>query len=164
MASRSFLPQVWSLLKGVTLIRARILMSGTTPLLQKFSYPNNAPNSSTLGVYANASTTGGGTTWPSQNQQGAEGVRSVARTGAGLWTFVLQDNYQRLLDIGWYETIAGGTANIVTVAENSSISSMSTAGGSTIGIALLSSTATVADPDATGSVTLTFILQNASEP
>lgn len=164
MASRQFKPYFWSLLNGVTWIRARVLMSGTTPLLQKWNYPTGAPNGGGVGSYANASTTGGGTTWPSQNQQGAEGVRSITRTGTGLWTIVLQDNYQRLLDWDVKQSLAGGLSTIIALGENTSISSMTSAGGSTIGFALLSSTATAADPADTTGVTIDMWLQNASEP
>jgi hypothetical protein len=164
MASRSYIGDVWSLYKGLTLVRARILMSGTTPLLQKFSYPAGAPNSAALGTYSNASTSGGGTTWPSQYQQGIEGVRSVTRTNTGLWTFVLQDNFQRLLDMSVYQSLAGGAGTIVAVHENTTITSLGTAGGSTIGVALVDATANLADPATTTGVTITLALQNASEP
>lgn len=162
MAQRSFMPEMWSLYKGLSLVRARILMSGTTPLLQVWNYP--AVNSGSSGSYTTASSTGAGTTWPSQYVGGAEGVRSVTRTGAGLWTFVLQDNYARLLDLAVYQSFAGGLSTIVAIGENTSLSDMTTAGGSTIGVALLSATATAADPATTTSVTVTMVLQNSTAP
>ncbi len=162
MASRSFLPQFWSILKGWTRVRAIIKMSGTTPVLQVWNYP--ALNSGTSGSYSAASTTGGGTTWPTQNQQGAEGVRSISRTGAGLWTVTLQDNYNRVLGISGHQTLAGGLSTIVTVGENSTITNITSAGGSIVGLALLSATATAADPGDGTYVTLNIDLQNATEP
>lgn len=164
MANRFYVDQHWTLLKGVVLVRARILMSGTTPLLQKYNYPAGAPNSAALGTYSDASTSGGGTSWPSQYQQGTEGVRSVTRTNTGLWTFVLQDNFQRLLELSAYQSLAGGAGTIVGIAENTTISSLTTAGGSTIGVGLLSATGTLADPATTTSITIKMLLQNASEP
>ena len=167
MAARYFIDGLDSLYKGLTLIRARILMSGTTPLLQNWQYPNG--NSGSTGSYGNASTTGGGTTWPAQYKQGSEGVRSVARTNTGLWTFVLQDNYARLLGLTCYQSLAGGVATIIGIGENTSISDLSTTGGSTIGVALLSAGSgaavpAVADPATTTSVTITMLLQNSTAP
>lgn len=162
MAQRSFMPDMWSLYKGLSLVRARILMSGTTPLLRQWDYP--AVNSGSSGSYSAASSTGAGTTWPSQYIGGAEGVRSVTRTGTGLWTFVLQDNYTRLLDLRVYQSLAGGLSTIVAIGENTSISDMTTAGGSTIGVALLSQGANALDPDTATNVTITMLLQNSTAP
>lgn len=165
MASRAYLNQYWSLLKGVTLVRCRVSVGAAGAVtLQKYVWPAGAPNSGSLGTYAAASTSGGGTSWPSQYQQGTEGVRSVTRTGAGLWTLVLQDNFQRLLDLSMYTSLAGGLATCLAVAENTTITSLGTAGGSTIGVALLSATATALDPASGDIVTLNMVLQNASEP
>ncbi len=162
MASRSFMPDAWSLYKGLTLIRARILMSGTTPVLQSWTYPRL--NSGTVGSYATADAAGGGTTWPAQYQQGSEGVRSVTRTGTGLWTFVLQDNYQRLLDWDVRQSLAGGLSTIIALGENTTLSNMASAGGSTIGFALLDATANAADPATTTGVTISMLLQNSTTP
>lgn len=169
MADRLTQQYAWSIYKGLSVVRFRVLMSGTTPLLQQYNYPAGAPNSAALGTYSNASTTGGGTTWPTQFQQGTERVRSVTRTGAGLWTVVLQDNFQRLLDLSVYQSLAGGVGTVVAIHENTSISDLTTAGGSTIGICLVSAGSgaavpAVVDPATTTSVTVTMILQNASEP
>lgn len=166
MASRFFVDGLDSLYKGLTLIRARILMSGTTPVLQKWSYP--AGNSGSVGSYATAPSSGS-PNFAGGARFGAEGVRSVTRTGTGLWTFVLQDNYARLLDISVYESLAGGVATIIGVGENTTLSDMTTAGGSTIGVALLSAGSgaavpAVADPATTNGVTLTFLLQNSTAP
>lgn len=159
MANRFSIDRYWSLLKGVTLIRARVLLSGTTPVLQKWTYPTL--NSGALGSYSTAATSGGGA-GGFGDASGTEGVLAVARTGAGLWTVTLQDQYQRLLDVGFYGSIAGGTSNIVACSENTTITNMSAASGSILGIALLSSTATAADPTAGSSITLSLILQNAT--
>lgn len=161
MAQRTFKPQSWSLLNGLITIRARILMSGTTPLLQKWQYPT--PNSGTIGSYANALTSGAGASGFGATA-GTEGVLSVTRTGVGLWTVKLQDNYQRLLDMRLYQSLAGGLGTIVAAHENTTITSMTASLGSVLGIALVSSTGTAADPADTTGVTLTLMLQNATEP
>lgn len=159
MANRMTIPDVWSLYKGLTVIRFRVLMSGTTPGLRKFTYPTL--NSGALGTYAAAGSSGGGA-GGFGDAAGTEGVLSVTRTGAGLWTVVLQDQFQRLMDLSVYASLAGGTSNIVAIHENTTITDLSTAGGSTIGLALLSATATAADPDDTSSVTVTMLLQNST--
>lgn len=164
MASRFYIDKQYTLLKGVTELWGVFSVSGTTPALQKWAYPAGAPNGGGVGSYSAASTTGGGTTWPSQYQQGAEGVRSVSRTAAGLWTVTLQDNYQRLLSLSVHASLAGGLSAIVAVHENTTISNMTSAGGSIIGLALLTSTATAGDPASGERVVVHFILQNASEP
>jgi hypothetical protein len=162
MANRSYIDKSYSLVKGVTVIWGRFLLSGTTPVLQRW-----APG--TLGStpsYGTAPTTGGGTTWPKRNAQGAEGIYSVARTGAGLWTVTFQDFYTRLLSLTGHCSLAGGTVKIVTIGENSTITALNTAsnGGSVVGVSLLSSTATAADPDDGGYVNLRFEFQNSSAP
>lgn len=164
MANRMNIPDVWSLYKGLTLVRARILMSGTTPVLQKYVYPTL--NSGALGSYATATASGAGASGFG-DASGTEGVLSVTRTGAGLWTFVLQDNYQRLMGLGVYESLAGGVGTVVTIAENTTITNMGTAGGSTIGVCLLSAGSgaavpAVVDPATTNGVTITMVLQNST--
>jgi hypothetical protein len=159
MANRMNIPDVWSLYKGLTVVRARILMSGTTPVLQKYTYPTL--NSGALGSYATATSSGAGA-GGFGDAAGTEGVLSVTRTDVGLWTFVLQDNYQRLMDLDVYQSLAGGLSTITHIGENTTITSLGTAGGSTIGVALMSSTGTAADPATTTGVTITMLLQNST--
>lgn len=152
-----------SFMKGLVLLHARVLMSGTTPLLQKWGYP--AINSGSLGSYSNAPTSVVGSGGIGTAQIGAEGVKSIARTGVGLWTVTLQDNYQRLLAAPWVtQSFAGGLSTIVVAGENTSITSMSASGGSVIGVALLSSTGTAADPATATSLDLVMFLQNSTAP
>lgn len=159
MANRMTIPDVWSLYKGLTVVRARILMSGTTPVLQKYVYPTL--NSGALGSYATAGSSGGGA-GGFGDAAGTEGVLSVTRTAAGLWTFVLQDNYQRMMGMSVYESLAGGLGTIVAIHENTTITSLGTAGGSTVGVCLMSATATAADPATTNGVTVTLLMQNST--
>ena len=97
---------------------------------------------------------------------GSEGVFSVTRTGTGLWTVKLQDNYQRILHVYGVMSVAGGASNIISVTENSTITNLAAANGSVIGVGLQSATATLADPvaAATTLVRLFFILGDATEP
>lgn len=166
MANRFSIGDVQSLYKGLTLVRAHVLMDGSTPILQKWAYP--AVNSGSSGSYGTApsSGSGGGGFGPSA---GAEGVKSITRTGAGLWTVVLQDNYNRLLDMSVFQSLAGGVATIIAVGENTTLTSMTAAGGSAIGVALMSAGSgaavpAVADPATTTRITLTFLLQNSTAP
>lgn len=159
MANRYTNPDIWSLLKGVTLLHARILLSGTTPVLQKWVPPTL--NSGALGAYSTAITSGAGASGFG-DASGYGGILSVTRTGAGLWTVVLQDQFQRLLLVTGSASLAGGTSNIVAVHENTTISSMGTAGGSTVGVCLESATATAADPDDGSYVNVVLLLQNST--
>jgi hypothetical protein len=137
--------------------------TGTTPVLQKYNYPQLGVGGRTLSAAPTAAAPLG---FPQSYAAGSEGIFSVARTATGLWTLTLQDNYQRLLTVSGAHSIAGGTTNIVMVTENPTITSMSTANGSVIGIALLSATATLADPTAgaTSLVRIKLELQDATEP
>jgi hypothetical protein len=159
MANRFNVEKLMSLYKGLTLVHARVLLSGTTPVLQKYAFPTL--NSGALGSYGTAATSGGGA-GGFGDAAGTDGVLTVARTGAGLWTVTLQDNYQRCLLVTGNATLAGGTSNIVAVHQNSTISNLSASSGSIIGVCLESATATAADPDDGSSVDLLFLMQNST--
>lgn len=156
MANRFFMQSIAALPKGLVVIQARILMSGTTPVLQVWQPPTQGGGYGTYGTATAASAGFGGT------KGGAEGVASVTRTGTGLWTLVLQDNYQRLLDWDVKQQLAGGLSTIVGVGINSTLTDLTTAGGSTVAVALLSATATAADPADTTIVVLNFLLSNST--
>lgn len=163
MANRTFDRDLFTIQKRLISLWAVVgVPSGTTPVLQRWQYGSLGSSSS----YTPAATTGGGTGFPTRYSQGAEGVFKVTRTAPGLWTVELQDSYRRLLGLHADMAIAGGTANIVQCAENTTISNINAAPGSIIGVALLSSTGTPADPTA-GASTLIRIrldLQDATEP
>jgi hypothetical protein len=129
--------------------------------LQKWNYP-------TLGtggrVYSAAATGPAATGYPLNYQAGAEGIRSVVRTAAGLWTVTLQDSYQRMVGLAGYSSLAGGLSAIVGVAENTTTSNFALQNGAVIGIALLSATATALDPASGEVVKLSFTLSDATEP
>lgn len=162
MAHRHFSDKQYAMVKGLCWIYCRVAVGAAGAVtLQKWTHRS-------LGVggnaYSAAPTTGGGTSYPLQYVVGADGVKSVARTGAGLWTVTLQDNYLRLIGMSCFSSLAGGTSAILVAHENTTISSMGATGGSVIGVALLSATATALDPASGESVNLCFHLQNLSEP
>lgn len=164
MAERSFVLDRGALQKRMRDIYAVVSVGAAGAVtLQKWNYPvfGQGPN---VRTYTAASSSGGGTGWPSQYQQGSEGVKSVARTGAGLWTITLQDNYQRVLELDCFSRLDGGLSAIVHAAEDTTISNMTSTGGSIIGVALLSATATALDPASGEVVVLHFGLQDATEP
>ena len=151
--------------RKVTLWAFVAVPTGTTPVLQKWNY--GAFNTgSVVNMYSAAATTGGSTTAFNKYAQGSEGIFSVARTGVGLWTLTLQDPYRRLLHVHGDMSIAGGLANIIAVVENPSVTSIAAANQGVVGIALLSATATLADPTASATTLLRIQLelQDATEP
>lgn len=162
MANRTFSEDWMALQKRMVSLFGIFLVGETgTPALQKWSY--RSLQAGNAGTYSNAGTTGGGVGQFNRTAQGTEGIFSVARTATGLWTVTLQDQYQRVMNVTGSQVIAGGTANIVSIAENSTITNMSATGGSVIGVALLSATATLADPTAFSTIRLQFDLQDATE-
>lgn len=171
MANRTFIDKQYTLLKGqVDLYCAVSVGAAGAVTLLKWNYPQLGQVSAPARTYTAASATGGGFSFATRYAQGAEGVFSVARTGAGLWTVTLSDSYQRMVRLYGYATLAGGLSNIVNFAENSTISNMnsvSATGGqpfSVIGVALLSATGVAADPTSGTVINLAFTLQNNTEP
>ena len=136
--------------------------------LQKWNYPvfgsTTTPSSTYTAAPVVAAPPAGTASWPAMYQGGSEGVFSVTRTATGLWTVKFQDSYQRLLFLDGHIKVAAGASNIVAIAENATISNVQTAGGSVVGVALLSSTATVADPTSGHIVNLSFTFADATEP
>lgn len=166
MANRTFMDRQYTLIKRkVELFAAVSVGAAGAVTLQKWNYPTFGSTVAPASTYTAAPTTtptGGG--YPLQYQTGAEGIRSVTRTAAGLWTVKLQDNYVRVLQVSAQEQLAGGLSASVSVGINSTLTSMTAAGGSEIGIALLSATATAGDPAADTVVLLHIIMHDATEP
>lgn len=168
MANRTFTQDHYTVIKRDVRLYCTVAVGAAGAVtLQKYNYP-------TFGGGANARTytaaplpgtvPSGSGAYPLQYTAGSEGVFSVTRTGTGLWTVKFQDNYQRMVGLYGYVSVAAGASNIVTITENSSISNIGAAGGSIVGVAMLSSTATVADPTSGHIVNLTFVLADATEP
>jgi hypothetical protein len=167
VANRTYDQYDLTIQKRVCTLWAEVAVpSGTTPVLQKYNYPvfGTGPSARTLTAAATAAAPLG---FPNNYQAGAEGIFSVARTGAGLWTITLQDNYQRVLSVhGHMACGAAVNTNIIAVTENTSITNLASANGSIIGVKLLSSANTPADPtaDASTLIRICIKLQDATEP
>jgi len=167
MATRSFVDKQYVLIKRqVTLYTAVSCPGGTgavTP--QKWVYPTlgAGPNARTYQAAPAATALPSGVPYPLQYTSGAEGIRSVARTGVGLWTFTTQDNYQRLVQVSWVQQLAGGVGDIIAVGRNTTPDSFAAQGGSVFGISLMSATATVKDPVAS-TILFTFVFADGTEP
>lgn len=167
MADRTFVDKQLCLVKRrVELYAAFLVGAAGAVTLRKWNYPTlgAGPNARTYTAAPLAGALPSGAPYPLQYSAGAEGVRGVTRTGVGLWTLRLQDNYQRVLGASITTDVAGGLATVLHCALNSTITAMATAGGSTIGLALLSATGTAADPAAGDIILLKLDLQDATEP
>ena len=167
MANRTFIDANFSLIKRMVQLFATIEQAEAVtpvPILEKWNYGtfNSGP---TIRTYTAAPTTPAVPTsagnFPGQYQIGSEGVMTVVRTATGLWTVRVQDNYQRLVGLNAYQVAAAGTSIFMRVDENSTISNMTAAGGSIIGLAFSSSVGVAVDP--IGTVRLHLTLQDASE-
>lgn len=166
IANRMWIDKQYTLVKGRAELYCAVTVGAAGAVtLVKWNYPQMAQGTAAPArTYTAAPTTGGGTTFPTRYAQGAEGIFSVARTGTGLWTVTLSDGYQRTLGIGFYSSLAGGLSTIVAVHENTTITNMTATGGSVIGLALMSSTATAADPASGERINLHFSLQMSTAP
>lgn len=165
MANRTFIDKSYTMVKREVRLYAAVSVgaAGAVTLL-RWNYPQMGQTASPARTYTAAPTTPSGNGFPIQYQTGAEAVRSVTRTGTGLWTVKLQDNYQRVLRVDAQMQIAGGLSNIVATGINSTTTSIDASGGSEVGIALLSSTGTAADPTNGATMLLTLTLADATEP
>jgi hypothetical protein len=167
MANRSYVDKQYTLIKGQVELYCVVSVGAAGAVtLQKWNYPSLAPASSSARTYSAAPTTGGAAAFPLSAVQGAEGVFSVARTAAGLWTVTLQDAYQRLVGLAAFSSLAGGLSAIVAAHENTTITNMNsgTPPRSIIGVALLSATANALDPASGERITLRLTLQNSTAP
>lgn len=166
MADRTFQPLSFTLVKRKVELYAAVSVGAVGAVtLQKWNYPTfgNATAPAQTYTAATTATAGLGNRGFLQYNAGSEGVYSVTRTGAGLWTVKLQDNYQRCLGVTVNGQLAGGLSAIVGVGVNSTVTNMSSQGGSVIGLALLSATAAALDPANGEVMLLTFTLADATE-
>jgi hypothetical protein len=167
MADRTFVEKAYQLVKRrVDLYAAVSVAAAGAVTLLKWNYPTfgAGPNARTYTAAPTANALPTGAPYPLQYGCGAEGFRSVTRTAAGLWTVQLQDSYQRVLGVRATTDVAGGLATVIACALNTTITNMTSVGGSTIGIALLSATGTALDPAAGDVILLNFTLADATEP
>lgn len=167
MAQRSFIDANYTLIKReVRLFCAASVGEGGVVTLLRWNYPqfSGGPLARTYSAAPTGAVPSSAGNYPLQYQVGAEGVMSITRTGTGLWTVRLQDNYQRVLMVGQQQVLAGGLGNIVAIHQNSTNTNMAAAGGSLVALALISSTATAADPASGSTMLLSFELADATEP
>jgi hypothetical protein len=164
VANRTFIDKQYVMLKRrIELYAAVSVGAAGAVTLQSWKYPTLGSTAAYVAApLANALPTGN--PYPNQYGAGAEGVRSVVRTGTGLWTVTLQDNYQRVLEVGLVIQKAGGLSTIMSIGINSTLTNMAAQGGSVIALALLSATGTVADPANGDLVLVKFGLADATEP
>jgi len=167
MAQRTFDQDSFQVIRRKVTLHASISVSEAVtpvPTLLKWNYPvfDVGVNARTYTAATTASGLPSGAAYPRQYQSGAEGVLSVARTAVGLYTIVLQDPYQRLVDLNAYAAVAGGTPVFAHCTENTTISSYAAAAGSTIGLAFWDFAAAAVDP--IGVVRLTFTLADSTAP
>lgn len=143
MANRLFTQFTQRLEKGVVTVHAHVAIGATgAPTLQAWN-----PNTRTYSTAGSA---------------GFAGVKSITRTGAGLYSIVLQDSYQRLLGCEAYFTVAGGTSNVTDVAGNATLTNVNSNSAPTVAICTMSSTATAADPDNGCQMDLEILLHNSA--
>ena len=167
MANRSFIQPLGYLVKRVVTLFADFTCTEVTPyvVLNKWNYGtfNAGP---TIRTYTAAATTpvpaSSSGNFPGQYAVGTEGVALVTRTGTGLWTLRLQDNYCRsALQLSFFVAAAAGASAVARVNENTTISNYAAQGGSLIGLAWLDYAGAAVDP--IGEVRLTITLGDASE-
>ena len=166
MADRVFQPLNFTLVKKkVELYAAVSVAAAGAVTLQRWNYPQLGQTAAPAQTYAAApsATPGLGNRGFLQYNSGAEGVFSVTRTGAGLWTVKLQDNYQRVLMVQAVGQLAGGLSAITGTGINSPLTNMQAQGGSVIGLALLSASGTAVDPVAGELILLAIKLADATE-
>jgi hypothetical protein len=148
MANRTFQQFQNSLEKGLVHLIARVSVAGGGAVtLQKWN-----PASRT---YTSAPTSGVGS-----YSVGSQGIKTVARTGTGAWTIVLQDSYNRLVDAWFTSTAASGTTTVIAMGVDAA-TDVTSATAPTIKVLLNSATATAADPASGDKIDLHFVLQNS---
>jgi hypothetical protein len=92
---------------------------------------------------------------------GSQGIYTVARTGTGLWTVVLQDSYQRLLGVRFTTTSTSGVATVIAVAVDAT-SDVTSATAPTVALVFSSASTTAADPASGDKIDLRLTLQNSA--
>lgn len=167
--NRSMIDKNYSLVKRmVDLFLTINVVEGThATTLLKWNYGtfNQGPNIRTYtaaAVPATALPTGNGP-WPDQYQAGSEGSYSITRASTGLYTLVLQDNYERLVGLAAYAASAGGTPTFASISENTTISNTATVSGTAvIGLAFWDFAGSLVDP--IGQVRIHLTLADSSSP
>lgn len=168
IANRTFIDSNFSLVKRMVHLFCTISVSEDAtpvPTIRKWNYPvfGTGPNARTYTAATSATALPSGAgPYPLQYTAGSEGMLKVARTGAGLYTLTLQDNYQRMVDLHAYASVASGTPVFALVTENTTITNMAATAGSVIGLAFWDFAAAAVDP--IGAVRIAITLADATEP
>lgn len=166
MADRTFVDKQYSVVRRRVDLYATLIIdpAGTAPLLQRWNYPTlgAGPAARTYTAAPTPAALPSGAPYPLQYAAGAEGVRSVTRTGVGQWLLTLQDNYQRHLGVGVTFEAAGGVI-AGQLAVNATTTNMGAAGGSVIGLTTIAG-GVAADLAAGTIVHLRIFLADATEP
>lgn len=143
MADRFFQQFQYRLEKGVVTLHAHVAIGASgAPTLQAWN-PATA-------AYTTAGT------------GGFSGIKSIARTSAGLYTVTLQNSYQRLLGVEAIFALAGGLSVVADVGVNTTTTNVRSATAPTVGIACMTATATAGDPDSGCQMDLEITLTNSS--
>lgn len=165
MANRDFSSKQYTLQKGIVDLFFTVSVGAAgAPTLQRWVYPSFGSSAATTKTYTPAATTGGGTGNFTRYAQGAEGVFSVVRTGAGTWTVTLQDTYQRMLQLDGYTARAGGLVTVADFAEDTTVTNMNATGGSVIGVVMFNSSDSPGDGSSGDNIRLHMALQSDSMP
>ena len=104
----------------------------------------------------------GSRTYSAAPAAGFRGVKSVTRTATGLWTVLLQNPYQRVMQVAITPQLAGGLAVCTDVAVNLTGTNVNSNTAPTLNLALLSATVTAADPASGEQILLAMSFQNST--
>jgi len=167
MANRSFIDRSYTLVKRqVSLYGAFLVGAGGAVTLRRWNYPTlgggTAARTYTAAPLATALPTGA--PYPLQYTAGAEGIRSVTRTGLGAWSVQLQDNYQRVLGVTFTMQNATGVTTISDIGINGTTTNMNANGGSLLALQLINVGGAAADPANNDLLLMTILLADATEP
>lgn len=166
MANRTFQEDVLGLVKRKVTLFAVVSVGGAGAVtLQKRTFSamgaTSAAPSTSLGA---APTTGVGYAYGDGG-----GIRSVARTGTGLWTVTLSDSYQYLLGVVIKQT--ANASGLITAAGVGVLSggtnvttNTATGNGGVISLALNDWAGAAVDPASGDTLTLELVLGDATEP
>lgn len=167
MAQRTFIDKQYSLVKKLVSLFADFTVtegSGAVAL-NRWNY-GTFGTGPTINTYTAAATTpvppSSAGNYAAQYQIGSEGVMMVTRTGTGLWTLRLQDNYMRLMGLNFFVASAGGLSTAAKLDENTTISNYGAPGGSLVGLFFKDFAGAAVDP--IGHVRLHLILADSSAP
>jgi hypothetical protein len=148
MANRQFQQFQASLEKGLVQLFCRVSVAAAGAVtLQKWNPSTRA--------YESAPTSGTGS-----YALGSQGIKTVARTGTGLWTITLQDTYYRLLGVRMTTTATSGVATCGGLAVDAA-SDVTAVAAPVIKVVLFSTPGTPAAPASGDKIDLRITLQNA---